>query len=180
MLTPMSDDESTRRQPGQMTVAIGRHEGPASTSPYPVSRLSAAHDLIDMAAEIQKADRLLGTVTGTKLKVIADQIRALQEQARVVLKRAQRDGDLHRAKCNFEKAAGKTYHLYRRDSGDTYFSMLAPNEWTLKQPQTFLGSYRLEVDMSWTPLDEVDHRDADDAAVTRLLEASKGETEVNR
>ena len=156
-----------------MSVAIGRHQGPASTSPYPVSRLSAAHTLIDMAAEIQKADMMLGTVTGTKLKMIADQIRALQEQARVVLQRAQRDGELHRAKCNFEKTAGKTYHLYRRDSGDTYFSMLAPDEWTLKQPQTFLGSYRLEVDMSWTPLDEVDERDADDAVVKRLLAGAR-------
>lgn len=139
----------------------GRHEGPARTSPYPLSRLSAPHELVDVAREIQQADALLGAVTGGKLALIAQQIRSLQEQARRILDAAQRDGELHRAACNFKKRPGHVYHLYRRDDGVRYLSMLSPEEWGGKPPHAFEGSYRLEVDMSWTPVDEIeDHGEA--------------------
>lgn len=161
----MSDEGSHRRHEG------GLHEGPARAAPYPLSRMAPPHDLVDVAREIQRADAVLGTVTGTKLKVIADQIRALQEQAREVLTRARRDADLHRARCRFEKRAGQVYHLYRRDDGELWFSLLAPEEWSLPQPQTFVGSYRLEVDMSWTPVAEVPQRDEENEAVAKLLAA---------
>ena len=92
-------------------------------------------------------------VTTGKLGQIADQIRHLQEEARILLERAQRDAELHRAQCSFEKKPGGEYHLYRRDTGELWFSRLAPDEWTSEQPQTYEGTYRLELDMSFTRLD---------------------------
>ncbi|MFO0660974.1 MAG: DUF2452 domain-containing protein [Polyangiaceae bacterium] len=50
--------------------------------------------------------------------------------------------------------SGAIYHLYKRDNGTHYFSMLSPEEWGARCPHTFAGSYRLEVDMSWTPASE--------------------------
>ncbi|AUX49014.1 hypothetical protein SOCE26_105590 [Sorangium cellulosum] len=148
----MSDDGYTKH-------GGGRHEGPARTSPYPLSRLSAPHELVDVAREIQQADALLGAVTGGKLALIARQIRSLQEQAREVLEAAKRDGELHRAACNFKKRPGHVYHLYRRGDGVRYLSMLSPEEWGGSPPHVFEGSYRLEVDMSWTPAGEIDPGD---------------------
>lgn len=130
----------------------GKHEGPARTSPYPASRLGASIRLVDTAREIEQADRMLGAVAGGKLDVIARQIRALQREAQEILERAQRDLELHRAECAFQKRPGATYHLYERANGSLYFSMLSVEEWGGAPPHPHRGSYRLELDQSWTPV----------------------------
>jgi len=148
------------------------HEGPASTSPYPLSRMAAPHDLVDTARAIQQADAVIATVTTDKLAQIAEQIRSLQEQAREVLERARRDADLHRADCRFAKVVGQTYHLYRRArDGSTYFSMLSPDDWRGAPPDGYEGSFRLEADQSFTPAAEAAARDARFISARRLLSA---------
>ncbi|MFO0591989.1 MAG: DUF2452 domain-containing protein [Polyangiaceae bacterium] len=146
-----------------------RHEGPARSSPYPISRLAPVHDLIDVAREIQEADRVLGTVTGGKLQLLARQIRSLQEQARALLEQAHRDAELHRATCNFKRRPGHTYHFYRRPDGKLYVSMLSPEDWRGHPPHEFVGSYRLEQDMSWTPEEQIESVDAERSKLPPLL-----------
>ncbi len=151
---------------------LKRHQGPDHTAPYPVSRLGAPVDLVDTAREIQEAHRAVGNRTHAKLSVIVQQIRALQEQARSVLEADRQDMELHRARCNFQRRPGAVYHLYRRDDGERYFSMLAPDEWRHGPPHAFEGSYRLEADLSWTPLEALDDAgdpDETEATVRRLM-----------
>jgi len=162
----MSDD-TTKRPPG------GRHEGPEHASPYPLSRLAPRFDLVDTAREIQQADSLLGAVVGNKLSLIADQIRALQAQARVIVDEARQSGDLHRVECRFQKTPGGTYHLYRRPNDTRYFSMLSLDDWGGSPPHAFEGSFRLEVDMSWTPLERLAER-AEKEEIVRLLTEGLG------
>ncbi len=126
-------------------------ELPARSSPYGTSRLAPAIDIVDVAKQIAEADRVIGTVVNAKLEVIAEQIRNLQDQARDVLQQAMDDAELHRARCRFQKKVGATYFLYRRVGGDSYFSMLSPEDWNGAPPDAFVGSYRLEADMSWSP-----------------------------
>lgn len=160
----MSQDGSTfKRDDG------ARHEGPANTSPYPISRLAPVHDLVDTAREIQEADRMLGTVTGNKLQMLARQIRALQEEARTLIEAARRDADLHRAVCRFQRRPGHVYHFYRRPDGALYLSMLSPEDWRGSPPHPFEGSYRLESDMSWTKAEEIASVDAERAHLPPLL-----------
>ncbi len=144
----MSDDDPVRH-------GGGKHEGPARTSPYPMSRLAPVHDLVDLAQEIATADRAIGSVVGGKLEVIAKQMRALQEEARALLEAARRDLDLHRAECSFVKRPGSIYHLYRRGDDRLYFSMLSPDDWSGAPPHPYAGSFRLENDRSWTPIEEI-------------------------
>ena len=151
-----------------------RHEGAERSSPYPVSRLAAPIDLVSMAEEIQRADQLLTSVVGGKLEHIARQMRALQEEARRALAQAQRDADLHRAQCQFRKRPGQLYHLYERPSGERYFSMLAPGDWGDAPPHRFVGSYRLEADMAWTPAEEIAVRDQERRQLAAFL-PSEGE-----
>lgn len=131
----------------------GRYEGPARAAPYPLTRMAPSFDLVDVAAQIQKADQTLATITGGKLGVIAEQIRRLQEQAHAILEKARRDAELHRVRCAFEKRPGGEYHLYREPGGDLWFSRIAPDEWVTKQDHEFEGTYRLELDMSFTRID---------------------------
>ncbi len=153
---------------GLQRAGAGHHEGSAATSPYPLSRLAPTFDLVDVAREIQKADAALGNVTVAKLRTIAEQIRALQAQAASVLEDAKRASELHHAVCRFQKRPGHVYHLYRKRDGTRYFSMIAPAEWA-SAPDAFDGSFRLEVDMTWTPLDATAAHDEVEAPLRKLL-----------
>ena len=127
------------------------HAGPDHSAPYPLSRLSPPIELVDLAREIDQADRMLSTKVGAQLSIIAKQIQALQGQAREILEKAKRDKELHQANCSFKKRPGQVYHLYAREDGTLYFSLLSPEEWKRQPPHDFRGSFRLEVDYSWTP-----------------------------
>ncbi|MGD8862606.1 MAG: DUF2452 domain-containing protein [Myxococcales bacterium] len=142
---------------------------PQRISPYPQSRLSAPHQLVKAAEEIERADTMLAAAVGSELDAIARQIRALQAQAAEALQRAQRDALLHRARCRFRKRPGEIYHLYR-DGEQSYFSMLSPDDWNGAPPHEHVGSYRLEADMRWTPLEQVERRDLERAGVARLFD----------
>ncbi len=145
------------------------HQGDARSSPYPVSRLAPSFDTGELAAEVAKAELMLSARTGAKLRVIADQIRLLQDEARKVLDTARDEQVLTRAECAFKRVPGKTYHLYQRADGRSFFSMLSPQDWGGSSPHSFLGSYRLEVDYSWTPAERADERDDTGALVDQLL-----------
>jgi len=151
-----------------------KHEGPDHSAPYPVSRMAPAVELVDLAQEIAEADRMLGSVAHGKLQVIADQVRALQAEARRVLEQTRRDQELHRARCNFQRRPGHVYHLYRKRDGSRYFSMLSPEEWGGTPPHGYEGAYRLEPDMSWTPASERGDEAPTDELVRRLLGPQEG------
>lgn len=149
-----SDDDPKPMEAPPPLPDPGRYDGPTRAAPYALTRTAPSYSLVDVAAEVEKADAMLATVTGGKLTVIAEQIRSLQEKARALLARAHRDAELHRARCNFEKKPGGVYHLYRRANGERWFSLLAPEEWSRPPAhQTFEGTYRLEADMGFTRLD---------------------------
>lgn len=128
--------------------------GPARSSPYPVSRLAPPHDLVDVARQIQEADAILSVKMSAELAVIADQIRLLQDRAREALEAARASAELHRATCHFKKRVGAVYHLYRKATGEAYFSMLSPGEWGERTPHPYEASYRLEPDMSFVRVDD--------------------------
>jgi len=145
--------------------------GGDNSSPYPVSRMAPASELVDLALEIEQADRMLGNVTHGKLKVIAEQMRALQQEAKGILEASARDQRLHRARCNFQRQPGNVYHLYRKADESLYFSLLAPAEWGSEPPHAFVGSYRLESDMSWTPVEEIGKHEPSIQLLNTLLNA---------
>lgn len=149
--------------------AATRHEGEGRSAPYPLSRMAPTIELVDLAREIAAADNMLTTLAHGKLQVIADQIRALRDEAHAILEQTRRDQELHRAACNFKRVPGRVYHLYRRSNGALYFSMLAPAEWG-EPPDSFVGSFRLENDMSWVPADKAEERPDTRQLLRQLLQ----------
>jgi hypothetical protein len=154
----MSDDDKARL-----------HRGDASSSPYPMSRLAPAFHAPQLADEVARAESMLNARTSAKLRVIADQIKALQAEARKVLDEARDEQALTRAQCAFKRIPGKVYHLYRKADGSSYFSMLSPADWRGRPPDPHLGSYRLEADYSWTPAERLDQADDTGQVVQQLL-----------
>ncbi|XP_007442337.2 uncharacterized protein C1orf50 homolog [Python bivittatus] len=92
----------------------------------PAARKAQPSDLVALAEQVEKADEFVRANACNRLTVIAEQIQYLQEQARKVLEDARRDADLHHVACNFVKKPGNVYYLYRRETGQRYFSMLSP------------------------------------------------------
>ncbi|XP_063173565.1 uncharacterized protein C1orf50 homolog [Candoia aspera] len=136
----------------------------------PAARKAQPSDLVALAEQVEKADEFVRANACNRLTVIADQIRYLQEQARKVLEDAKRDADLHHVACNFVKKPGNIYYLYRRENGQQYFSMLSPKEWGASCPSEFLAAYKLQHDLSWTPSDEAEKRDAELNVLEKLLD----------
>ncbi|WAR01977.1 CA050-like protein, partial [Mya arenaria] len=91
------------------------------------------------------ADEFTKATCGSKLMVIADQIRYLQEQAKKVLEEAKRDAMMHHAACNLVKKPGQIYYLYE--------------------------PFKLEHDMSWTPYDKIEQRSQDFAFINKVMNA---------
>ncbi|GAB1867048.1 hypothetical protein CAJAP_08127 [Camponotus japonicus] len=134
-------------------------QGISLINPTAVAK-SSRQDLIALVTEIEKADMYIKANTCNKLQVIAEQIRFLQKQAESILLEAEQNVKLHHAACNFVKQPGHTYHLYQRESGQVYFSMLSPEEWGNSAPsQSYIGSFRLEHDQSWTPISKLQAKD---------------------
>lgn len=132
-----------------------------------------ANDLVALAIQVQNADECTRSVAGSKLGVIAEQIKFLQQQAMRVMKEAKLNADLNHAACNMVKKPGNFYHLYQRDSGQKYLSIISPKEWGSACPHDFISSHRLEYDMSWTPMEKLQSRDEEEAMVSKILRAGK-------
>ncbi|KAM4651652.1 uncharacterized protein C1orf50 homolog [Discoglossus pictus] len=138
-------------------------------STYQTNRMGDPSDLVELAKQVQKADDFIRANACNRLTVIAEQIRLLQEQAKQVLEEAKRDNDLHHAACNVVKKPGNIYYLYKRESGQRYFSILSPKEWGASCPHEFLAAYKLQHDMSWTPFENIEKRDAEISIIDKLL-----------
>lgn len=123
-------------------------------SAYPISRISAKFEPVNQLDAYKEAEKFLSLVEKAKLTVIVEQIKHLQKEARKIIMESQKNFDLHLASCQFIKRTGHTYHLYDRGQNDKYFSLISPQEWGEKCPHSYIGSYRLEDDYSWSSIDE--------------------------
>merc|ERR1711988_1655335 len=133
----------------------------------------AQFDLVELAAQVEKADQFTRATAGSKLTVIAEQVRFLQEQARKVLEDARMNALLHKTSCNFKKIPGKTYYVYkqRANPDEEFLSMTSPEEWGSSGPE-FVAGYRLEYDMSWTELKDLDKRSNEISLINKILDTN--------
>jgi len=131
-------------------------------------------DLVELAGAIQNADKFTRATAGSKLSVIAEQVRFLQEQARKVLEEAQRDQEINHMACNFKRIPGKIYYIYKRQTskagleGQKYMSMISPEEWGKGCPE-FVAAYKLEHDMSWTPWECIQRKEDENQMIDKIL-----------
>ncbi|KAM4588847.1 uncharacterized protein C1orf50 homolog [Odontesthes bonariensis] len=153
----------------KLVESSGAPSGLELVSSYQTNRVGDPMDLVALAVQVQKGDDFVKANACNKLTVIADQIRYLQEQARKALEEAKRDADLHHAACNIVKKPGNMYYLYQRPSGQKYFSIISPEEWGAGCPHQFVGAFKLQHDMSWSPVDEMEKRDAELAIMDKLI-----------
>lgn len=56
---------------------------------------------------------------------------------------------IYTANIRFSPKVGEVYHLYRKEDGETWVSMVGPDEWGPSYNFEFLGSFRLATDSVW-------------------------------
>jgi len=132
-------------------------------------------DLVELATEINKADKFTRAVAGSKLSAIAEQVKFLQAQANKCLQDAQRDKEINHMACNMVRRPGNVYYIYKRKSviknqiSTEYMSLIAPEEWGPDGPE-FVTAYKLNHDMTWTPMADIAQKDAENAKIDQLLQ----------
>ena len=72
----------------------------------------------------------------------------LQEEFRQLVATSEDTQRMYDASVSFVPIIGQTYHLYRRENGDEWVSMIAPQEFG-NYYHEYLGSYRLATDSVW-------------------------------
>merc|ERR1712156_706467 len=134
--------------------------------------------LVELAKNIQTADQFTRATAGSKLSVIAEQVRFLQQQAQAVLEEANLNAELHHIACNFKKVPGKIYYVYKRpESGAKYMSMISPEEWGENCPD-FHAAYKLEADMTFTPFERIEKRANDDQIIDKILKINSNQLSI--
>jgi len=134
--------------------------------------------LVELAKEVGMANTTIKAGACGKLEIIAQQIRFLQEQARTVLLDAAKDDKISNAQCNFVKKPGNVYHVYKKE-GQSYLSMLSPGDWGGSPPHEFLGSYKLEFDMTFTPLADIKRREEEMKTVEHIFDQRHNVTAIS-
>ena len=56
---------------------------------------------------------------------------------------------IYTANISFSPKVGEVYHLYKKEDGTTWVSMVGPDEWGPNYNFEFLGSFRLATDSVW-------------------------------
>ena len=114
-------------------------------------------DLENLIVALKDSNEHVKNIALNKLDVIGEHIKFLQNQAKEILEEAAKNSQLHKIPCNFVKVPGTIYHLYQRpQNGEKIWSMLSPEEFGSSCKNTYLGSYRMEPDKSFTSVDCLD------------------------
>ena len=82
----------------------------------------------------------------SKLKLLAQQAQLLKMQIKEVLQEGILNHNLHEIECKFKKVSGNTYHLYKKNGKDYFFSMLSPNDWNKETSFEYVASYLYDFD----------------------------------
>lgn len=72
----------------------------------------------------------------------------LQEEFRQLVATSEDTQRMYDATVSFVPIIGHTYHLYRRENGEEWVSMIAPEEFGTYYFE-YIGSYRLATDSVW-------------------------------
>ena len=94
-----------------------------------------------------------------KLKMLANQIKALEDEARTIINETIEIDNLNNVKCSFKKYPGNYYHLYENiihdlniniENNNTFLSILSPEEWNYDTNKyKYLASYFYDYDLTF-------------------------------
>jgi hypothetical protein len=70
----------------------------------------------------------------------------LKDEYRKLIEEYKWNDLIYHAQYSFEPINGHTYHLYKRDNGELFLSIIEPSQWN----QNFIGSFELDSKDKWS------------------------------
>lgn len=74
-----------------------------------------------------------------------EKYRQIQAEYEAMMEQFEYSNLIYQSEFNFEPVLGEKYHLYKRENGATFLSIIAPNECNFNH----LGSFQLDLDKMW-------------------------------
>ncbi len=99
--------------------------------------------------------------TQMQMSQLYEQMQLLAEQAKKIQQRVEISERIYSAKIGFEPIIGKTYYLYRRENGEDFLSLVAPNEWGKDRKISYVATVKLLADHTWDVSYEHDNQKHD-------------------
>lgn len=88
---------------------------------------------------------------------IFGQMKTLLDQANQLKRRVEISERIYQSEMGFSPVIGQEYHLYTRENGADFLSMIAPKEWgRSKKWVDYVGSVKLLSDYTWELLADKD------------------------
>jgi hypothetical protein len=79
-------------------------------------------------------------------KYYSSKFEEMTKEYKKLMSEIQMNERLYTASHNFEPISGETYHLYKKESGQEFLSLISPEQWAKFD---FIGSYRFLSDGRW-------------------------------
>lgn len=87
-----------------------------------------------------------------QMAMLKRQAEALMEEARRIEERLRLSAQIFEADVNFTPVVGQIYHLYNRENGRKFLSLVGPRQWGERsKPLEHLGTFRFLADSTWEP-----------------------------
>lgn len=77
-----------------------------------------------------------------------NRVEKLKEEYDKILEELKWNETVYKSEINFEPLIGETYHLYKRDNGKTFLSLIPPSQWK----KELIGSFKLNSELKWEKL----------------------------
>jgi hypothetical protein len=91
--------------------------------------------------------------TDMQLKQIQEQINLLFKQATAIKERSELSVTIYQSQMGFDPLIGHVYHLYEKDDGSHFLSMIGPEEWgRSKKFERHVAKVKLLADHTWDVL----------------------------
>lgn len=88
-----------------------------------------------------------------QMAMLRRQAEALMEEARRIEERLLLSVQIFQADVNFTPVVGQIYHLYQRETGSKFLSLIAPTKWGSRaNTLEHLGTFQYLADSTWEPV----------------------------
>jgi hypothetical protein len=93
--------------------------------------------------------------TDMQLNQLQQQIQLLYNQAQEIKARTDISVWIYQADIGFDPLINHTYHLYEKDNGKHFLSMVSPKEWgRSKKFKRFIATVKLLADHTWDVIEK--------------------------
>jgi len=125
--------------------------GEAKFSPIPLTVSSPLIQATDKGKIRAVAVQSMAEHAQQQINLLRKQAQLIMEQVAEIEQRMRLSEEIYAADLSFEPVVGQTYHLYERESGKKFLSLVGPSEWGRTKAQLeHIATVTLLPDKSWT------------------------------